>query len=49
MNEERESHVVPALVAVAGIVTFTLLIYLLLVGADWMINRLLSSGTGTPF
>ncbi len=49
MNSERESHLVPALVAVAGVVAFAVLIYLLLTAADWLINRLLGRGVGTPF
>jgi len=49
MNKERESHFVPALVAVLGVVAFAVLIYLLLYGADWVINRLIGSGVGTPF
>lgn len=49
MNSEKESHVVPAIVAAVGVVAFAILIYLLLAGADWLFNRLLSSGVGTPF
>lgn len=49
MKGERESHVVPSVVAVAGVVTFTILIYLLLTGADWLLKRLLGSNVGTPF
>ena len=49
MNRERESHVVPAVVAVAGVVAFTILVYLLLTGVDWLLNRLLGSSVGTPF
>jgi hypothetical protein len=48
MNRERESHVVPTLVAVAGVIAFVILIYLLFAGAEWLLNRLLSSGVGTP-
>ncbi len=48
MNRERESHVVPAIVAVVGVIAFALLIYLLLAGADWLMNRLLGSGGGSP-
>ncbi|MCX6648344.1 MAG: hypothetical protein NTV61_03015 [Candidatus Bathyarchaeota archaeon] len=49
MNRERESHAVPAIVAVAGVIAFTVLVYILLAGADWLLNRLLGSGAGTPF
>lgn len=49
MNGERESHVFPAVVAVAGVVAFTILVYLLLTGADWLLKRLLGSNVGTPF
>ena len=48
MNRDSESHVFPALVAAVGVVAFTILIYLLVLGADWLINRLLSTGGGTP-
>jgi hypothetical protein len=48
MNRERESHFVPALVAVVGVVAFAVLVYLLLYGADWLINRLFGSGVGIP-
>jgi preprotein translocase subunit SecE len=47
MDRERESHVVPTIVAVVGVVAFAILLYLLLVGADWLINRLLGLGAGT--
>jgi hypothetical protein len=49
MNSERESQVVPAIVAAAGVIAFAILVYLLLTGADWLISRLLGSGVGTPF
>ena len=49
MNKERESHFVPALVAVLGVIAFAVLIYLLLSGVDLVINRLVGSGVGTPF
>jgi hypothetical protein len=49
MNSERESHVVPAIVAVAGVIAFAVLVYLLLAGANWLFNRLFASGFGTPF
>jgi hypothetical protein len=49
MNHERESHVVPAIVAVAGVIAFAILLYLLLAGADWLFNHLFASGVGTPF
>ena len=49
MNKERESHLVPALVAVLGVVAFAVLIYLLLYGANLVINRLTGSSVGTPF
>jgi hypothetical protein len=49
MNGERESHVVPALVAVVGVVAFTLLVYLILTGANWLLNQVLNSNVGTPF
>ena len=48
MDRERESHFVPALVAVVGVVAFAVLVYLLLYGADWLINRLFGLGAGTP-
>jgi hypothetical protein len=44
----RESRVVPAVVAVVGVIAFAVLVYLLLAGADWLMNRLLGSGAGTP-
>ena len=47
MNRDGESQVVPALVAVVGVVAFGVLIYLLLWGADWLINRLLGATGGT--
>ncbi len=47
MNTERESHVVPAIVAVVGVIAFAVLIYMLLSGADWLINRIFGSGVGT--
>ena len=47
MDRERESHVVPTIVAVVGVVAFSILLYLLLAGMDWLINRLLSLGAGT--
>jgi hypothetical protein len=47
MDRERESHVVPAIVAVVGVVAFTILLYLLITGADWLINRLIGLGAGT--
>ena len=47
MNRERESHVVPAIVAVIGVIAFAVLVYVLLSGVDWMINRILGSGVGT--
>jgi len=48
MDRRKESHVAPTLVAVVGIIAFAVLVYLLLAGADWLINRLLGSGAGTP-
>ena len=48
MNRDRESQVVPALVAVVGVVAFGVLVYLLLSGADWLINHLLGATGGTP-
>jgi len=48
MNKERESHVIPAFIAVVGVIAFAVLVYLLLAGADWLINRLFGSGVGTP-
>ncbi len=48
MNRDRESQVVPALVAVVGVVAFGVLVYLLLSGTDWLINRLLGATGGTP-
>jgi len=48
MNRDRESQVVPALVAVVGVVAFGVLVYLLLSGIDWLINRLLGATGGTP-
>jgi preprotein translocase subunit SecE len=48
MDKRRESHIIPALVAVVGIIAFAVLVYLLLAGADWLINRLLGSSAGTP-
>jgi hypothetical protein len=47
MNRERESHFVPALVAVVGVVAFAVLVYLFLNGALWLISRLFGSGVGT--
>lgn len=47
MSDERESHAVPAIVAAVGVVAFGVLIYLLLYGADWLLNRLFASGVGT--
>ena len=47
MDRERESHVVPTIVAVVGVVAFGILLYLLLAGVDWLINRLFSLGAGT--
>ena len=47
MDRERESHVVPTLVAVIGVVAFAVLLYLLLAGADWIINRLFDLSAGT--
>ena len=47
MNRERESHTIPALVAVAGVIAFTILVYLFFAGADSLINQLLCSGVGT--
>jgi hypothetical protein len=47
MDRERESHVGPTIVAVVGVVAFAILLYLLLAGADWLINRLFGLGTGT--
>jgi hypothetical protein len=41
----RESRVVPAVV---GVIAFAVLVYLLLAGADWLMNRLLGSGAGVP-
>jgi preprotein translocase subunit SecE len=49
MNTERESHVVPAIVAVVGVVAFAVLVYLFFAGADWLLNRLFGGGIGTPF
>jgi len=49
MDGERESQVVPAIVAMVGVVAFAILVYLLLAGANWLLNRLLSSNAGTPF
>jgi hypothetical protein len=49
MNKERESHFVPALVAVVGVVAFAVLVYLLLYGANFVISRIFGSGVGTPF
>jgi hypothetical protein len=46
MDRERESHVVPTIVAVVGVIVFGILIYLLLVGVDWLINRLFSLSAG---
>jgi hypothetical protein len=48
MNREKESHVVPALISVVGVVAFGILIYLFLLGADWMINRFLGASGGIP-
>jgi preprotein translocase subunit SecE len=48
MSRERENHIVPALVAVIGVVAFGVLVYLFLYGADWLLNRLLSSSAGKP-
>ena len=48
MNRERESHVVPAIVAVVGVVAFGMLVYLLFRGAEWLLGRLFG-GAGTPF
>jgi hypothetical protein len=48
MDRRKESHVAPTLVAVVGIIAFAVLVYLLLAGADWLINGLLDSGVGTP-
>jgi hypothetical protein len=48
MSSERERHVVPAIVAVIGVIAFGVLVYLLLYGADWVLNRLLGTGAGTP-
>ena len=47
MNNERENHVVPALVAVVGVVALAALIYLLFVGVGWLLDRGLG-GVGTP-
>jgi hypothetical protein len=49
MTHERESQVVPAFLAIIGIIAFAILIYLLFEGADWLLNHLLGSGVGTPF
>jgi hypothetical protein len=48
MDRRRESHVAPALVAVVGVIAFAVLVYLILAGANWLINGLLGSGVGTP-
>jgi len=48
MSRNRESHVVPAIMAVIGVVAFGIIVYLLLYGADWVLNRLLGTGAGTP-
>jgi hypothetical protein len=48
MNREKESHVVPALIFVVGVVAFGILIYLFLLGADWMINQLFGASGGIP-
>ncbi len=48
MNTDRESHVVPALVAIVGVVAFGVLIYILFAGVEWLFNRLFG-GVGTPF
>lgn len=48
MSRDRESRVVPAIIAVVGVVAFSVLVYMLLYGADWVINRLFGSGVGTP-
>lgn len=48
MKSERERHIIPTLVAVAGVVAFAVLVYLLLAGAEWLMNRLLGSSVGTP-
>ena len=49
MNSERENHIVPAIVAAAGVIAFAILVYLLLTGANWLISHLLGSVVGTPF
>ena len=46
MDRERESHVIPTLVAVIGVFAFAVLLYLLLAGADWIINRLFDLSAG---
>ncbi len=48
MNTERESHVVPALVAIVGVVAFAILVYLFFEGMEWLFTRAFG-GTGTPF
>ena len=46
MDRERESHLVPTLVAVIGVVAFAVLLYLLLAGADLIITRLFDLSAG---
>jgi len=48
MNKEGESHTIPAIIAVVGIVAFGILVYLFISGLDWLINRIFGSGVGTP-
>ncbi|MCX6656019.1 MAG: hypothetical protein NTY03_13020 [Candidatus Bathyarchaeota archaeon] len=47
MDRERKSHVIPAIVAVVGVVAFGIFLYLLLAGVGWLINRLFDLGAGT--
>ncbi len=46
MYKERENHLVPAIIALIAVISFTILTYILLVGVNWLTNRIFGLSVG---